>query len=551
MKKQFYLTGLLVFLGLTSFAQTPTWEKYIASDASLQTTGFANDGSRVVVKDSLFMTPSMVIAKLVRKINADGSFAWSVLFKGKDLISGITANKIMIDAAGNTYIAGRVKGTVYYGTDSLQSTVSTAANIFLAKFNSTGEMTWKWQSSHTNPTFAQDDEAFDAVLKGSNIYVSGNAKGRSIVIGSDTFPQMTNNSINKLFIAKFDTDGDYKWSVLTKDGSAYSGGIDVDDAGNVYVGGSTTGNGNIQFGNSVTITTFDNCHFYAKINTDGVAQAAKIFVVGRSSSEFKSLSVDGTGNIYVTGFNDVLSDVNSITVRANVGYVMKLDNTGAHQWTRVMNANLKTNGVKNAMFVGGKLYFTATPITNMHIQSSATDSVSKNGSGMIAGAYLPDGNLDWNEQGTVTGTFVSSTAIQMETTEDKSSVYYGGTFIQGEKFGTLTLPTPGVVGAYHNGFIQLKIGGGGNPTSLFETQNTIDVKVYPNPAQNYLHIELNETVTNGQVEILNMTGQVMYAKELKNTSTASIHDLQFPHGMYFVKVTTVDGSVLRKIIINN
>jgi len=549
MKKQLHLFAFLQIFSISVFAQTPTWEKYIASDASLQPTGFANDGSRILVKDSLFITPNMILAKWIRKINSDGSLAWSVLFKGKDILSGITTNKIMIDAAGNTYIAGRVKGTVYYGTDSLKSTFPSASNLFLAKFNATGSIMWKWQSSHLNVNFAQDDEFFHAVLKGNSIYVSGNAKGRSLVVDGDTFPQPTNSAINKLIVAKFDTDGDYKWSILTKDGSVYSEGIDVDDAGNVYVGGSTTGNGNIQFGNSVTITTYDNCHFYAKINADGVAQAAKIFVIGRTGSKLKSLSVDGAGNIYTAGFCDVLSDVNSIQVRRNAGYVMKLDNSGAHQWTRVINASLNINGVQNAKYVGGKLYVIANPIANMYIQSNATDSISKSDKGMIVAAYLPDGTLDWNDQGK--DAIASSSVSQMEVSENKSSIYIGGTYVQAEKFGSIILPTPGANGAYHYGFMQLKIGSGGNPTSLFETRNTLDVTIFPNPTQNYLHIELNETVTDGQVEILNITGQVMLAKAFSNTSIIEMNNLEFPQGFYFVKVTTKDGSVMRKIMMNN
>lgn len=526
-------------------AQTPTWEKYLVSDANMQVTGFHNDSSRVVIKDSLFTSPVMTIAKVVRKLSATGAIEWSILFKGKDIISGIKVNQVLTDASGNNYLLGSVKGTVYYLTDSIKSTFSSASNIYVAKISATGTIDWQWKSSHDDINFAGDDEAIRGVLKGDKLYIGGNAKGRSLNIGTFSFPRTANNTMYKIFVASLNTSGIVQWASISKDASLYLKSLDLDGSDNVYIGVSSAGNGTIDFGNSVTMTVYDNFHFAVKYNSSGVAQMAKAAVVGRSSSVLKSLSVDASGNMYFTGFNDSwLSTINGVTVRPTVSYIVKLDNTGAFAWLRTLTASLETNGIQYGKFVNNKLYIIANPTpTTTYIQTNATDSLLKSNKGVIVGAYTTDGTLEWNDQGK--DGIVSSSAGIIEASNDKNNLYIGGTFIQAEKFGAVVLPTPGTNGVYHTGYINLKIGSGGFTGSAeVETQA---LTLYPNPAIDELFVQLSSNPAQAvAVKIMNLQGAVVWSGNVSGNERIPVNQLA---PAIYVLQAEVEGKLLTQKLI--
>lgn len=543
----------LTFLALNSTmmnAQTPAFTKYTGSDAALQVTGFANDGSRVLVKDTLFSNPS-TIGKIVRKVAVNGQYQWSVVFKGNGIISGITVNQVLTDDNGNVYLLGKVKGTVYYNTDSLKSTFSNAGNVFLAKFSSSGTLVWKWQSVHNEAPFAADDEAFKGVLKGTHIYIGGNSQGRNISFGSVSFPRAQYASMNKVFVAKFDTDGNLKWASMAKNGIMYIRSLNVDASGGVYYGGQSSGTATIDFGNNVSMAVSENSHFVAKYNDNGDAQLAKAVVVGRTSSRCKAASADDAGNMYISGYNDWPSVVNGISLRANVSYLIKLDNTGTYQWTRTFSAANEADGVQNIKWENGKLYFVAKPIPSgaMYVQSGANDSISRANKGVIIGTFTADGALAWNEQGVATNAFaVSSSASIIEASPDKSSLYFGGTYVVDEKFGTLLIPAQGAIGAYQNGYIELKMG---STTGIAAQVASVAVLAYPNPLRHWLNIDIKglETGTAGTaVSLYDLQGEKVLEGTM-NSSSIQLNVGELPKGVYFLRVKSQEFVSTTKLLI--
>jgi hypothetical protein len=78
------------------------------------------------------------------------------------------------------------------------------------------------------------------------------------------------------------------------------------------------------------------------------------------------------------------------------------------------------------------------------------------------------------------------------------------------------------------------------------------VKIYPNPAADYLNIEMKQF--NGQdinVIITDMAGKTVYNKSMVvNGNQASTIDVsQFPSGTYFVQIQTEDQKVVKHIVI--
>ena len=69
------------------------------------------------------------------------------------------------------------------------------------------------------------------------------------------------------------------------------------------------------------------------------------------------------------------------------------------------------------------------------------------------------------------------------------------------------------------------------------------MRLYPNPA----HTQLSITSTGiiGSVTISNFLGQVFFSKEY-NADTAEMNIQSMPVGVYLVKITGSDGSVMTK-----
>ncbi len=81
------------------------------------------------------------------------------------------------------------------------------------------------------------------------------------------------------------------------------------------------------------------------------------------------------------------------------------------------------------------------------------------------------------------------------------------------------------------------------------SQNVVVKSVYPNPASNYLYIEL-ENVTGGTVTLTDLAGKALRSQSLSNgTNKLPVHGLST--GMYFYQITS-GNSVLKtnKLIIN-
>lgn len=79
------------------------------------------------------------------------------------------------------------------------------------------------------------------------------------------------------------------------------------------------------------------------------------------------------------------------------------------------------------------------------------------------------------------------------------------------------------------------------PDPLPVTDNPVDLKVYPNPAIDY--ISLTETRGVSQIKVFNLVGQVMKQFDITyNDQQFYVGDL--PKGMYLVQIKAKDDKVL-------
>ena len=85
------------------------------------------------------------------------------------------------------------------------------------------------------------------------------------------------------------------------------------------------------------------------------------------------------------------------------------------------------------------------------------------------------------------------------------------------------------------------------PVSIDDRIENFDlVKVYPNPTNLYLNIELHELWKNPLIEIVNILGKIQQSVKVKlDEQTIAVDVSSFPKGMYFVVI--IDNKIRHRI----
>lgn len=302
----------------------------------------------------------------VTKYDADGTTLWTHQF-GSDQQDD--ASGIAIDANDNVYVTGWTFG-------GLEGTNIGQADLFLAKFNASGNQQWLRQLGTTSW-----DESHGVALDSTGIYVTGFTSGsldgntsagsedlfvtkyndsgarlwtrqygalsndvaRAVAAdgnGSVYVAGLTQNSLDgahagkgDLIIVKYDADGNRQWTRQrgsSETEEAYA--IALDTQGFVYVTGSTMGglDGN-QNGGGTDVLPADL--FVVKYQSDGIYEWTRQFGSDRPDNAY-GIAIDAGDNIYVTGGTRGELDGNINPIGDYQGFLIKYSSAGDRQWSR-------------------------------------------------------------------------------------------------------------------------------------------------------------------------------------------------------------------------
>jgi uncharacterized delta-60 repeat protein len=245
----------------------------------------------------------------IAKYNTSGVIQWQRRLGGTDYDYG---QAIAVDGSGNVYIAG-------------YEASQTAGNydIFIAKYSTSGVIQWQRRLGGTST----DGGAGIAVDGSGNVYIAGYE-----------YSQTAGNY--DVFIAKYNTSGVIQWQrSLGGTSTDYGQAIAVDGSGNVYVTGyevQTAGNYDV---------------FIAKYNTSGVIQWQRR--LGGTGADYgTSIAVDGSGNVYVTGYETTQ------TAGSNDVFIAKYNTSGVIQWQRRLGGTNNDRGSGIAVDGSGNVYVT-------------------------------------------------------------------------------------------------------------------------------------------------------------------------------------------------
>jgi CSLREA domain-containing protein len=246
------------------------------------------------------------------KLDSSGNLIWNTFLGGSGTDGG---NGIAVDGNGNVYVAGYSNAT--WG--SPVRALSGIGDVFAAKLDSSGNLTW-----NTFLGGSGDDGGNGIAVDGNgNVYVTGYS---TATWGS---PVRAYTSGIDGFAAKMDSSGSLLWNTfLGGSGGDFGKGIAMDGSGNVYVAGYS----DATWGSPVGAYSSGNDGSVAKLDSSGNL-LWNTFLGGSGSDFGNRIAVDGSGNAYVTGNSNATWD---LPVRAYTSgfdaFAAKLNSSGTLTW---------------------------------------------------------------------------------------------------------------------------------------------------------------------------------------------------------------------------
>ena len=236
-------------------------------------------------------------------------------------------NAMHVDAAGNVYMTGETAGASFPGTGAHYQNFNAggAYDVFVMKITAAGTIEWG-----TYLGGGGVDVGSSIAVSGTGIvYVSGSTTSAgaafpTTVIPSSTAYQAVNNGGTDAFLTALSANGNtLVYSMLIGGaGEEFAFGVAVDSSNNAYVTGGTTSNnttlpvtGGFQSDNASGVGDTHENAFVAKFNSAGTVQfftylggttiggsgTGEAFDPSLGGTHGNALTLDGSGNIYVTG----------------------------------------------------------------------------------------------------------------------------------------------------------------------------------------------------------------------------------------------------------
>ena len=247
---------------------------------------------------------------LTIKYNSTGDTLWVRRYNGPGNGTDY-AVALAVDRTGNVYVTGYSAGI---GTGD--------ADYATIKYNSAGDTLWVRRYNGPGNGF---DFALALAVDGTgNVYVIGYGHGSGT--GYDYATIKYNSAGDTLWVRRYNGPGN---------GADWANAIAVDGAGNVYVTGSSFGSGTV------------NDYATIKYNSAGdTLWVARYNGPGNDADVAYGLAMDGTGNVYVTG--------NSTGSGTGDDYAtVKYNSAGVKQWVERYNGPGNGCDMANALAVDG------------------------------------------------------------------------------------------------------------------------------------------------------------------------------------------------------
>ena len=503
----------------------------------------------------------------VSKLDASGSFVWARSLGGTGTDVG---NSVAVDGSGNVYTTGFFNGTADFDPGAGTANLTSAVNfdIFVSKLDASGSFVWARSLGGT-----VDDYGNSVAVDGSgNVYTTGFFGG---TVDFDPGPGTTNlTSVGgkDIFVSKLDASGSFVWARSlggTSDDTGYW--LAVDGSGNVYTTGIFQGTVDFDPGPGTTNLTSagSNDIFVSKLDASGSFVWA-VRMGGTGNDVGFSVAVDGSGNVYTTGFFVGTVDFDPGTGTTNLTsagggdiFVSKLNTSGSFVWAVRMGGTVDDIGNSVAVDGSGNVYTTGTfrgtvdfdPGTGTtNLTSAGSDDIFLSKLGLAA---LPVTLAYFNGRNTPTGNLLgwqtaredNNARFQIERSRDavgfESIATIPSQAIDGTSLTPLTYsyldasPLPGVT--YYRLLQTDRDGTQSRSKIIALTRDTSPGTVlYPNPVGALGEVTLEPALSYRNYQLSDVLGRVVAQSPTPGTlSRLSVGTL--PAGVYLLRVQTDEG----------
>ena len=383
--------------------------------------------------------------------NPPGTIAWANSTHGG--ISGdfATVNNVTVDAQGNSIICGSFRGSIDLGNGVFVNSTggSTASDMFVVKYDSSGQYTWS--------------KNIGSIFNDTANGVATDSQGNVIVVGSFggtvDFGGISKTAVSgtDIFVAKYPASGgnaiwvnSYGTSGVTQNDVANS--VACDSFDNVIVGGILA-NSDIDMGGGNMPAIGGQDVFILKLSAIGTFVWAKRWG-GPGGDQLRAIAVDADNNVAIVGTtfgSSVDLGGGSIPTHGQTDFfIAKYSGVdGSYIWAKLIGSDRNDSGLGIAcdktagttrnriVVVGGYLGQTGTDALDF---GGIVKTTNGGGTAVFVAVYDPTGLVVWvNSYGGEFGTSDFGTAVTVDaagniiaTGSIQSAVDFGGGFRFGD-----------------------------------------------------------------------------------------------------------------------
>jgi len=398
---------LLVYLLIPAagFAQPVwNWARVAGTGSRQEGTAITVDSTNVYTTGWIRGSGNVFGSNTVSSAGGDDIFLAKYDLNGTNLwvrAAGGTSDdfgySIAVDNAGNIYLCGKFSGTAtFYGTSNISLNALGGSEIFVAKYDTDGQVLWAKKAGGTN-----NDEAAGISTDGVNVYVTGSYQG---IATFGLLPALSSLGNNDIFIASYNAaTGAENWVVSgggTGDDKGYAIAIDT---GFIYATGYY-GN-SCTFQNQAGTLTNNGNHdmFLVKYNFSGSGQWMRR-AGGNDIDEGLSVAVRNSF-VYVGGF--FKQTMNFYNTGPSVGAMTAADDedafivqynavTGTYNWSISENGTDRDRAYGVTTDAAGDVY--STGYFENFLPLGPLPGISANSHDIYVTKYNSAGVIQWGKK---------------------------------------------------------------------------------------------------------------------------------------------------------
>jgi len=389
-------------------------------------------------------------------IHSQPDFSWALRAGG---ISSDACNSIAYDLNGNVFATGYFQGITSFSTGGTTITSLGNKDIFLASFDSDGQLLWARAIGGT----MEDEGTGIAVDLEGNIYLTGFFRN-SVNFGTIDNPTILTVSgifsASNAFMAKYSSTGELIWvHQFGSDNNSQGQDIEIGFDGNIYLCGSYSGmvNFNTSGGENLLISVNNGADiFMAKFSPNGDLIWARS-MGGTATDIPRAIAVDTQNNVFITGrfdgtadFDPSLSSTSFTAVMTDM-FVAKYNPNGQLIWAHGIGSSSFEEGRDIAVDIEGNAFVIGNFWGTVDFDSGTPEVLvtSNSESDAFLAKYSPDGECLWafNVGGN------ASDEGRGVTVDPAGNAYITGAFAQTVDFD----PSPNVNNLVSNGFFDVYV----------------------------------------------------------------------------------------------